>query len=102
MKDFFKSIPGKRSAIALFSWIIVIVYAATSINLLLDWYRNSEQSNPREPVIFATVSFLLVVLIAVYHLSSLIRRRRRRSDRQRLSRAKFVRAKHRLPPRSTR
>jgi uncharacterized membrane protein len=103
MSDFFKNFFRNRSRFAVVSWIIVIVYAATSINLLIDWYGHSgEYLNPRELVIFAMVSFLLVVIVAIYHLSSLFRRRRRRTDRQRLSRAKFVRAKHRLSPGSPR
>jgi uncharacterized membrane protein len=101
MKEFLSNTFRNRSSIALLSWIAVIVYAATSINLLAGWYRNPDSSpDPKGLVSFAMVSFLLVILVAIYHLSTLIRRRRRRTDRQRLSRAKFVRAKHRLPPRT--
>ena len=103
MNGFFKNFFKNRSRLALFSWLIVIIYAATSINLLTGWYRHvNEYPDPRGLIAFAMISFLLVILVSVYHLSSLIRRRRRRTDRQRLSRAKFVRAKHRLPPRSAR
>jgi uncharacterized membrane protein len=101
MKEFFNNTFRNRSSIVFFSWLIVIVYAAVSINLLAGWFRQPDSSpDPQGMISFAIVSFLLVILVAVYHLSSLIRRRRRRSDRQRLSRAKFVRAKHRLPPRT--
>ena len=88
-------------------WIVLIVYAAGSVYLLVvsvNWYRHAPGAylKPLTLVGFAVISFLLVVLVSRYHLSSLIRRRKRRTDRQRLSRARFIRAKHRLPPRGVR
>ena len=104
MRAFLKNLFRYRGAFAVVSWIVVLVYAGASINLLLisiNWYKHYPGAylDPFGLIGFAVVSFLLVVLVSVYHLSSLIRRRKRRTDRQRLSRAKFVRAKHRLPPR---
>jgi uncharacterized membrane protein len=103
MNVFFKN----RNMFAHILWIVLIVYAVASAYLLIisvNWYRHYPGAylNPLTLVAFSVISFLLVVFVSSYHLSSLIRRRKRRSDRQRLSRAKFIRAKHRLPPRDLR
>jgi uncharacterized membrane protein len=103
MNAFFRN----KNLLAHILWIVLIVYAVASVYLLItsvNWYRHYPGAylNPLTLVGFAVISFLLVVLVSSYHLSSLIRRRKRRSDRQRLSRAKFVRAKHRIPPRGFR
>ena len=105
MKDFFKNLVRYKSFFSHILLILIIVYAVASINLLIvavNWYKRMPGAflNPYILLGFAVISFLLVVLVAGYHLSSLVRRRKRRSDRQRLSRAKFVRAKHRFSPRS--
>jgi hypothetical protein len=51
--------------------------------------------NPRSLLIFSIISFFLAVLVSAYHLSTLIRRRKRRSDRQKISRLKYIKAKNR-------
>ncbi|MDR2480568.1 MAG: hypothetical protein LBD48_14820 [Treponema sp.] len=96
MGNFFKD----RSRIVHISWLVILLYAVSSVYLLIasvNWARLNSYTRLRtEPLIVYTVtSFLLVALVSIYHLASLLRRRRRRTDRQRLSRAKFVRAKHR-------
>jgi membrane protein implicated in regulation of membrane protease activity len=50
--------------------------------------------DPQTSLVFAVVSFLLVVLVSAYHISTLVRRRKRRSDKRTLSRGKTMRAKH--------
>jgi uncharacterized membrane protein len=107
MKDFFKNLFRYKSAISQFLLILIIVYAVASINLLIvamNWYKSMPGAflNHYVLIVFSVISFLLVILVAAYHLSSLIRRRKRRTDQQRLSRARFVRAKHRMPPRGLR
>ncbi|MDR0584053.1 MAG: hypothetical protein LBG57_06885 [Treponema sp.] len=97
----------KKNLFAHILWIVLIVYAVSSVYLLVvsvNWYRHSPGAylKPLTLVAFAVISFLLVVLVSSYHLSSLIRRRKRRTDRQRLSRARFIRAKHRMAPRGFR
>jgi Kef-type K+ transport system membrane component KefB len=100
----FNAIGKKRSFLVQLSLIILIVYTIASISLLLfamQWLGSNPNSylDPQIILKYAVISFLLVVFIAAYHLSTLLRRRKRRSDRQRLSRARFIRAKHRLPSR---
>ena len=90
-----------KSLITQISLITALVYAAASAYLLIvsaNWYEQYPDAfrlNPRSLVGFSIISFLLVALVSVYHLNSMLRRRKRYSDRQRLSRARFVRAKHR-------
>ena len=96
-----------NGAIVHISWIVILLYAVSSVYLLItsmNWVKNTPNTYLRvEPIIaYAITSFLLVALVSIYHLSSLLRRRRRHSDRLRLSRAKFVRAKHRRSPRAGR
>ena len=105
MKDFIKNLSSHKGMFSLILLILIIVYAVASINLLIvavNWYKDIPRAslNPYVLVGFAVISFLLVGLVAGYHLSSLLRRRKRRSDWQRLSRARFIRAKHRFSPRS--
>jgi putative effector of murein hydrolase LrgA (UPF0299 family) len=97
---------NNKSLITQISLITVLVYAAASAYLLIvsvNWYEQYPDAfrlNPRSLVGFSIISFLLVALVSAYHLNSLLRRRKRRSDRARLSRARFIRAKHRLSRRS--
>jgi uncharacterized membrane protein YwzB len=100
IKEFFKN----RNLIVHVIWICVIVYAIASINVLILALRSyrylpGAYLDPRSLLLFAVISFLLVVIIAAYHLSTLIRRRKRRSDRLKISRRKYLRAKHRHPGR---
>jgi hypothetical protein len=82
------------------SWLAILLYAVASTYLLiasLQWVQKTPAAylKPETLIAYAITSFLLVALVSVVHLASLIRRRRRRSDRLQLSRAKFLRAKHR-------
>jgi len=99
--NLFGAMGQKKSLLMQISLIVLIVYAIASISLLVfaaQWLKANPHSylDPNAAIAYAIVSFALVVLIAAYHLSNLLRRRKRRTDRQRLSRAKFIRAKHRL------
>jgi membrane protein implicated in regulation of membrane protease activity len=81
-------------------WVCILLYAVASINVLilaLTTYKDLPGAylNPNALVGFAVISFLLVVVISAYHISSLVRRRKRRSDRQRMSRRKFIMAERR-------
>jgi hypothetical protein len=51
--------------------------------------------NPQSLLLFSVISFLLTVAVSAYHLSTLIRRRKRRSDRQKISRLKYIKARNR-------
>lgn len=89
-----------KSFILTVSWLAVLLYAVASLYLLIasvHWVQKTPAAylKPETLIAYAITSFLLVAIVSVFHLGSLIRRRRRRSDRQLLSRAKFVRAKHR-------
>ena len=100
----FNAIGQKKSFLMQLSLIVLIVYTIASISLLIFAIQllkvsPSSYLEPRAAIGYAVISFVLVVLIATYHLSTLLRRRKRRTDRQRLSRARFIRAKHRLPSR---
>jgi membrane protein implicated in regulation of membrane protease activity len=102
--NLFSAIGRKKSLLMQISLIVLIVYTIASVSLLvfaIQWLEANPHSylDPKATIAYAIISFLLVVLISAYHLSTLLRRRKRRTDRQRLSRAKFIRAKHRLPSR---
>jgi hypothetical protein len=89
-----------RGAIVHVSWLVLLLYAVVSAYMLItsmNLARNSSVAYIKTEalVVYAVISFFLVALVSALHLSSLLRRRRRYTDRQRLSRAKFVRAKHR-------
>ena len=102
--NLFDAIGQKKSLLMQISLIALIVYAISSVSLLVfaaQWLKSNPHSylDPKAAIGYAIISFVLVALITAYHLSTLLRRRKRRTDRQRLSRAKFIRAKHRLSPR---
>jgi ABC-type bacteriocin/lantibiotic exporter with double-glycine peptidase domain len=100
MKNIKELFVKNRSQLVSVLWICIIVYAIASINVLilaLSIYRNLPGAylNPRTLLVFSIISFALAVIISAYHLSTLIRRRKRRSDRQKISRLKYIKAKNR-------
>jgi membrane protein implicated in regulation of membrane protease activity len=100
----FQDMDRRRSLFVRISLIILVVYSAASVNLLIiaaGWQKNRPGAflNIKTLFWFSVISFLLAAAVSAYHLSNLFRRRKRRSDRTRLSRARFVRAKHRRPRR---
>jgi uncharacterized membrane protein len=110
MESTFKRLWKNQSLIVQIIWICILLYAVASIYVLvvalntyrelgtyLNPYRNVAGAYLNAPALigFAVVSFLLVALIAAYHISTLVRRRKRRSDRQRMSRRKFIMAARR-------
>jgi hypothetical protein len=100
MENAFKKFWKNQSLIVQIIWVCILLYAVASINVLilaLITYKDLPGAylNPNALIGFAIISFLLVVMISAYHISSLIRRRKRRSDRQRISRRKYVMAERR-------
>jgi hypothetical protein len=100
MENALKKFWQNQSLIVHVIWVCILLYAVASINVLilaLTTYKDLPGAylNPNALVGFAVISFLLVVMISAYHISSLIRRRKRRSDRQRMSRRKYVMAERR-------
>jgi membrane protein implicated in regulation of membrane protease activity len=80
-------------------WICIIAYAVASLNVIimaLLTYNDAPGAylNPQSSLTFAIVSFLLVVVVSAYHISTLVRRRKRRTDKRKLSLAKQLRARH--------
>ena len=67
-------------------FILLVLYAIGSAGFLLlifgfAHFLPAAKNNPQLLIGFAISSFLLAVLISSYHLSTLIRRRKRRTDR---------------------
>ncbi|MDR3146324.1 MAG: hypothetical protein LBU21_08600, partial [Treponema sp.] len=99
MKKIINTIINNRSVMVQVLWICIIAYVIASLNIIIHAlliYDRAQGAflDPRSSLIFAVISFLLVLLISAYHISTLVRRRKRRSDRRKLSRAKTQRAKH--------
>jgi membrane protein implicated in regulation of membrane protease activity len=99
MKKIINTIITNRSVMVQILWICIVAYAIASLNILIHALIIYDKArgaflDPQTSLVFAIVSFLLVVLISAYHISTLVRRRKRRSDRRKLSRRKAIRAKH--------
>ncbi|MDR0669876.1 MAG: hypothetical protein LBF95_07315 [Treponema sp.] len=99
MKKIISTIIANRSVIVQILWICIVAYAIASLNIIIHALLIYDRADgafldPRTSLVFAAVSFLMVVLISAYHISTLVRRRKRRSDRRKLSRYKTMRAKH--------
>jgi membrane protein implicated in regulation of membrane protease activity len=95
MESTFKRLWKNQSFIVQVIWICILLYAVASIYVLVLALNTSKDLpgaylNPSTSTSFAVVSFLLVAVISAYHISTLVRRRKRRSDRQRMSRRKFI------------
>jgi membrane protein implicated in regulation of membrane protease activity len=89
---------SNRSVIVQILWICIVAYSIASLTVIIHAlviYDRAQGAylNPRSSLVFAVVSFTLVVLVSAYHISTLVRRRKRRSDRRKLSRGKAQRAK---------
>jgi pilus assembly protein TadC len=100
MKNIKETFVRTRSQIVYILWICIIVYAIASINVLIlavTTYKELPGAylNPQSLSLFSIISFILVVAVSAYHLSTLIRRRKRRSDRKKISRIKYIKAKNR-------
>jgi hypothetical protein len=68
-------------------FILVILYAISSINVLmlaygLLQYLPGAFLNPSVIVAFALISFVLTILTSVYHLATMLRGRKRKVDHQ--------------------
>lgn len=83
----FKEFWANKRRISQVIFILIIIYAVSSINVLLLAlgvlsYLPQAHLNPYVLVAFSLVSFLLSVFISAYHLSTMIQRRKRKSDRE--------------------
>jgi membrane protein implicated in regulation of membrane protease activity len=99
MKKIINAVVGNRSAMVQILWICIVVYSIASLNIIIHAlfiYDKAQGAylDPQSSLIFAVISFLLVVLVSAYHISTLVRRRKRRSDKRKLSKGKAMRAKH--------
>ncbi|MDR2516650.1 MAG: hypothetical protein LBC88_04620 [Spirochaetaceae bacterium] len=95
-----RTVTKHRGALFHIFLICLIAYATGAIWVLANAIRQVQHIEgaffrPQSLIAFSIISFILVLLISAYNLGALIRRRKRRSDHQRLSRAKLIRAKHR-------
>jgi Na+/phosphate symporter len=78
--------PTKKTLISQVIFILIIVYAVSSINVLLLAlgvipYLPSAYLNPYMILSFAVTSFVLTTAMAVFHLSTMLRRNKRITDR---------------------
>ena len=81
----FKGFWENKSRFAQLIFIMIILYAISSINVLLLAvgilpHIPGIYLNPYVLIGFALVSFVFTVLISAYHLSTMIRRRKRKYD----------------------
>jgi membrane protein implicated in regulation of membrane protease activity len=99
MKKIVNAIISNRSVMVQILWICIVAYAVASLNIIVHAFFIYDKArgaylDPQSSLLFAIISFLLVVLISAYHISTLVRRRKRRTDRRKLSKGKAQRAKH--------
>jgi hypothetical protein len=67
-------------------FILIILYCVSSVNVLLLAlgilpYIPGAYLNPYVLIAFSIISFALTLLISAFHLSTMIRRKKRRCDR---------------------
>jgi membrane protein implicated in regulation of membrane protease activity len=98
MKEIINAFKNSKSLVVQALWICIVAYAAASLNVIIMALLTIDNTpgaylNPKSSLVFAVVSFILVVIVSIYHISTLLRRRKRRSDKFKLSRAKMIRAK---------
>jgi predicted membrane protein len=78
----------QHSPVARIIFILILLYAICSINVLflaigiISYLPKSFLLDPHVLIAFAIISFALTVLTSAYHLSTMILRRKRRSDWQ--------------------
>jgi membrane protein implicated in regulation of membrane protease activity len=99
MKKLIKALTSNRSVMTQILWICIVAYAVASLNIIIHALIIPRDAlglylDPRSSLVFAVISFLLVIIVSAYHISTLVRRRKRRSDKRKLSRGKTMRAKH--------
>jgi membrane protein implicated in regulation of membrane protease activity len=81
----FKEFWSHKSRVSQVIFIVIIMYCVSSINVLLLAlgimpYIPGVYLNPYVLIAFAIISFLITLLISIYHLSTMIRRRKRKCD----------------------
>ena len=75
-----------KSHVSQIIFILIILYCVSSINVLLLGfgilpYIPGVYLNPYMFIWFALASCVLTLIMSVYHLSTMLRRRKRKSDR---------------------
>lgn len=98
MKELINLFKSSKSLVVQALWICIVAYAVASLNVIIMALLTIDDTpgaylNPKSSLFFAIASFVLVVIVSVYHISTMLRRRKRRSDKLKLSRAKMIRAK---------
>jgi membrane protein implicated in regulation of membrane protease activity len=98
MKSILTLLKANKSPFIFVLWICIVAYAVASLNiivhaLLIYDIAQGAYLNPQSSLLYAILSFILVLLVAVYHISNMLRRRKRRTDRPKLSKGKALRAK---------
>jgi membrane protein implicated in regulation of membrane protease activity len=76
----------KKSTMSQIIFILIILYSVSAINVLLLAfgllpYIPGAYLNPNMLIGFSLFSFVLTLLTSAYHLSTMIRRRKRKTDR---------------------
>jgi hypothetical protein len=69
-----------KNYIAQVVYIIIILIAVISINLLLMLLSIPVEHLSPYPAVFAAASFVMTVILGGYHLSTMVRRKRRKTD----------------------
>jgi membrane protein implicated in regulation of membrane protease activity len=74
-----------KSHIAQTIFILIILYAVTTVIVLclaLGFFQHLPRAhlNPYVSLTYAIISFVLTALISAFHLSTMIRRRKRKTD----------------------
>lgn len=83
LKEFFI----RQNHISQMIFILILLYAVSSINVLLLAlgilpHIPGMYLNPYIMVAFSLISFALTAFISAYHLSTMIRRRKRKTDQE--------------------
>jgi hypothetical protein len=82
----YKEFYGEKSTATKLIFVLIVLYTLCSIVVLLlalgfvfpkvpSFYHN-----PRVLIVFSVISFVVTVVISVHHLSTLIKRRKRKTD----------------------
>lgn len=82
----FKEFLLNKSRISQVIFIVIIMYCVSSMNVLILAlgimpYIPGVYLNPYVLIVFAIISFVITLLVSIYHLSTMIRKRKRKCDR---------------------
>lgn len=81
-----KDFGSQKSHMSQVIFILIILYCVSSVNVLLLAlglmpYIPGAYLNPHVLIAFSIISFALTLFISAFHLSTMIRRKKRRCDR---------------------